>query len=113
MNNLIITGKNFKLTPSLKEYVSKKMNKLDEFSSLRILEAKVELDVDHNQKSGLINRVEASARLPGAVLKAGVKATDMHAAVDLCLPKLIRQVKKYKGKKLSLKKQHHSSLENI
>jgi len=110
MNNLIITGKDFKLTPSLKAYVSKKMGKLDEFSSVRILEAKVELDVDHNQKSGLIYRTEMSVQLPGTIFKAGQKAYNMREAIDLCLPKLTEQVMKYKDKSLTRKKGHHQHL---
>lgn len=109
MKNIIITGKNFKLTSSLKDYVMKKMGKLNEFSSLRIIEAKVELDFDHNQKSGLINRIEASVQIPGHIFKAGQKAEHMREAIDLCLPKLFEQISKFKDKILTKKKGHHLS----
>lgn len=108
MKNIVITGKDFQLTTSLKEYVEKKMEKISELSSLDIIGMKVELDVDKNQKSGLINRVEMSVQLPGETFKAGQKASNMREAIDLCLPKLVEQVAKYKDKKLSRKKQHHA-----
>jgi ribosomal subunit interface protein len=113
MPSLIITGKNFRLTPPIKQYVTKKMSKLTRMSSLRITESKVELDFDTNQKSGLIYRTEMSVQLPGTILKAGQKAHNMRAAIDLCVPKLMEQVRKYKDKNLSIKKQHHQPQNSI
>lgn len=107
MANIIITGKDFKLTQPLKDYVSRKMEKITKLSSLQIRDIKIELDFDKNQKSGLIYRAEMSVQLPGRILKAGEKAYNMREAVDLCIPKLVEQVTKYKDKSLSRKKGHH------
>lgn len=96
MKNIILTGKDFKLTQPLKDYVTQKMNKVNKFAPRDIIEIKVELDIDKNQKKGLINRVEMSVQLPGKILKAGLKAENMREAIDLCLPKLVRRIKKYK-----------------
>lgn len=95
-----ITGKNFKLTPTLKNYVLQKTRKLQKFLPVTIREIKIELDHDHNQRTGLVNRIELSVFVPGKVIKAGQKAEHMIEAIDLCLPKLIRQLRKYKTKKL-------------
>lgn len=94
---LIISGKDFPLTPSLKEFVRNKFSRFDRHSH-PILEARVELDVDHNQRSGDIFRATAHLILGKRVVKAGVKAPDMHAAVDELLPKLERQLERLKGK---------------
>jgi ribosomal subunit interface protein len=107
MTNIIITGKDFKLTSPLKAYVTRKMTKISRLSSLRLEEIKIELDFDKNQKSGLIYRTEMSVQLPGTMLKAGQKGHSMQEAINLCIPKLIEQVTKYKDKKLSRKKGHH------
>lgn len=107
MVNIIINGKDFKLTQTLKDYVIKKMARITKLSSLKIQEIKVELDFDKNQKSGEIYRTEMSVQLPGTILKAGQKGYNMREAIDLCLPKLIEQITKYKDKTLSRKKGHH------
>jgi len=95
-----ISGKNFKLTDQLKQCALEKTRKLQKFSLSPIKEIKIELDHDHNQKSGLVNRVEISVFIPGKIIKAGIKAEHMIEAIDLCLPKVIRQLKKFKSKQL-------------
>jgi len=98
MKNIIITGKDLKLSPALKNYVFSKMKKIVKYWSGQIISIKVELDVDKNQKKGMTNRVEMSIQLPRKIIKAGLKAYNMREAIDLCLPKLTRQIKKYKTK---------------
>ena len=94
---LIISGKDFKLTPSLKTYVTQKVGKLGRYWA-KVARARVELDVDHNQKSGDLYRVEVWLNVPGADIALGAKAADIHAAIDLVVPKLERQIVKLKGK---------------
>ncbi|MBI5037906.1 MAG: ribosome-associated translation inhibitor RaiA [Candidatus Kerfeldbacteria bacterium] len=93
----IISGKNFKLSPTLQDYVTQELRKLEKFSS-QIISSKAELDHDHNQHTGKVYRVELSVRLPGIVLMAGQKAEHMRTAIEQCLKKLERQVTKYKDK---------------
>jgi putative sigma-54 modulation protein len=101
MPNLIISGKDFKLTPQIKEYVTKKMGKVSKLAYRPISEMKIELDVDHNQRTGNIYRAEASVILAGKIIKAGEKADNLRAAIDLTIPKIIRQVEKVKEKILT------------
>ncbi len=86
-----ISGKDFSLTPAIKEYVTEKIGKLEKFSSA-IERIRVELDVDHNARHGMINRVEVWVFMPGGPLQAGVKAEHMHEAIDLVYPKIERQI---------------------
>jgi len=95
--DLIISGKNFKLTPSLKAYVEEKVGRLSKFWN-KIIRARVELDVDHNKKSGDIYGVEAKLEIPGPDIQIGTKSSDMHAAIDEIIPKLERLLVKSKGK---------------
>lgn len=95
--NIIITGKDFKLTSSIKQFVEEKMKKVERHSS-KITEMRVELDVDRNQTKGEIYRAEITAHLPGSLLKAGEKAEDLHDAITLSVDKLLGQLRKYKGK---------------
>ncbi len=96
--NITISAKDFKLTPSLKEYVEEKIGKLEKFSK-HIERLGVELDIDRNAKQGLINRIEVWIYLPGKTLQAGLKAEHMHEAIDLVYPKLERLITKYEDKR--------------
>ncbi len=91
----IISGKNFKLNTPLKDYVHQKLQKVKNMAP-NILELKVELDKDKNQHTGKIFRVEISLKLAGVIIMAGQKAEHMREAIDLCIPKIISQINKYK-----------------
>jgi len=95
--DLIISGKNFKLTPSLKAYVEEKMARLNKFWN-KIIRVRVELDVERNQKSGDVYGVEAKLEVPGPDIQVGSKSSDMHAAIDEIMPRLERLLVKTKGK---------------
>jgi ribosomal subunit interface protein len=104
---MIISAKNFKLTPSIKTYVEEKYKPLNRLSRQPINEMKVRLDFDRNQHKGDIYRVEASAIWLGKEYKAGVKASDMHEAIDLVKEKLERQLRDAKERWLSKRAGHH------
>lgn len=97
---IILSGKNFSLTPSLHAFVEKNISSLEKYSD-RILKAKIELDIDKNQKTGDICRVEIWLFLPKKVLQVGLKAAEMHEAISLASSKMERQLVKYKEKNIS------------
>lgn len=99
----ILSGKHFGLNKPLKNYINAKLKNAVRYSPLPIKDMKVELDVDKNQRSGLIHRVEISLILPGKIIKAGQKAEHMREAIDLCFPKIYRQLKKYKTQRFKSK----------
>ncbi len=105
--NLIISAKNFRLGKWVKDYAMKKMSKLEQLLPVAT-DAKIELDHDHNQRTGLVYRVEASATLGGKTIKAGEKGATMEAAIDLTVPKLIAQVKKFKDKRQTMQRRRKS-----
>ncbi|MFA5052342.1 MAG: ribosome-associated translation inhibitor RaiA [Patescibacteria group bacterium] len=100
---LIISAKDFRVNQWLKDYVTKKMEKLEKLLP-ETVDAKVELDHDHNQHTGLVYRAEASVTLGGKTIKAGEKGITMEAAIDLTVPKLVAQVKKFKDKRQTLQR---------
>lgn len=104
---MIISAKDFKLTPSITAYAEQKFGALSRLSREPVTEMKVLLDFDHNQKHGDICRVEASAAWRGRSYKAGVKATEMHEAIDLCVEKLERQLREAKERWMSKRAGHH------
>lgn len=95
--DLIVSGKNIKLTPSLKNYVSEKVGKLAGFWG-KIIRARVELNVEKSAKEGKASEVNVNLEVPGKDITAQVKASEMHEAIDLVVPKLESQIRKAKGK---------------
>lgn len=109
-----IKGTNTELTPSLKEYVYEKIGNLDRYVK-RVVEAKVELEVNKKHRSGDIYRAEVTIFVPRDVLRAEENASDMYAAIDLVVPKLKKQIDKYKGKLRDkhIKKQNRFSIREL
>lgn len=93
--NITISGKDFKLTPAIKAYVTEKMGRLEKFNP-DIQRIGVELDVDHNVTKGKKHRIEVWVYLHGKTLQAGIKAEHMEEAIDLVYPIIERQVVKQK-----------------
>ena len=104
--NITISGKDFKLTPAIKEYVNEKIGKLAKFNA-DILRIGVELDVDHNVTKGKKNRIEVWVYLPGKTVQAGMKAEHMDEAIDLVYPIIERQIIKQKEKRRSRAARQH------
>ncbi len=96
---IIITGKDFQLTPSLKKYVEEHAQKLLHFESL-LEKVKFELDVDKHHHKGENFRVEAWAYVKGDVLAAGDRAEDMRTAITKVVHTLSRELEKRKEKLL-------------
>ncbi len=100
--NITTTGKNLTVTPALKEYVEKKIGKLERYFD-QISDARVAMEVEGTQQI-----VEVTLRIDSIYLRAEVEETDMYAAIDLASDKLERQVAKHKDK--LYKKTKHKAL---
>jgi putative sigma-54 modulation protein len=89
-----IRGNNIEVTPALREYVEKKLGKLEKyFNTPPEAEVNVTLSVIKE-----LHSVEVTIPLPGVILRAEVKNGDMYAAIDLVVDKLERQIRKHKTK---------------
>lgn len=96
---ITISAKDFKLTPSIKEYIDERFSRLAKFHP-QVDRVGVELDVDRNVTKGKKFRIEIWVYLPGRTVEAGVKAEDMRQAADLVYPKIERQLVKLKEERL-------------
>ncbi|WP_258360800.1 ribosome hibernation-promoting factor, HPF/YfiA family [Moorella sulfitireducens] len=89
---IIIRGKNFPVTDSLKQYIEKRLGKIE-----RYLEG-----VDEVQVNLSVNRdahvVEVTIPLNGYLLRGEEVTGDMYGSVDLVVEKLEKQIEKYKTK---------------
>lgn len=88
-----ITGHHVDVTPSLKDYVNEKFERIQRhFSQITNVEVILTVDKKYQQ------RAEASMHVPKAELHAVSESEDMYAAIDLLTDKLDRQVIKHKEK---------------
>ncbi|MBM7648801.1 ribosomal subunit interface protein [Bacillus ectoiniformans] len=90
-----IRGENIEVTPAIREYVEKKIGKLDRyFNETPNATVHVNLKVysDRNAK------VEVTIPMKDLVLRAEERNEDMYAGIDLIVDKLERQIRKHKTK---------------
>lgn len=91
---ITITAKHVRVTQAMKDYAKEKLEKLDRYFD-RIESIRVILD-----KDGMDNVCEIAIRtaMHNELVAMVHNQDDMHAAVDLCLDKCHRQLKKIKEK---------------
>ncbi|MFC4409546.1 ribosome hibernation-promoting factor, HPF/YfiA family [Chungangia koreensis] len=90
-----IRGENIEVTPAIREYVEKKVQKLERyFTEGANATANVNLKVYNDKQT----KVEITIPMKNLTLRAEERHDDMYAAVDLICDKLERQIRKYKTK---------------
>jgi putative sigma-54 modulation protein len=93
MATFTVRGKNIEITPSLREYVEKRVGKVTKYFD-NVGEITVLLTVSKGR-----HIVEVTVPVGGGVLLRGEEATmDMYTSIDLVVEKLERQVHKQKTK---------------
>lgn len=90
--NYIIRGERMEVTEALREYVEKKLGKLEKYFDTPL---ESEVNVTMNVVKGL-QTVEVTIPLTGVVLRAEDRNEDMYASIDLVVDKLERQIRKHK-----------------
>lgn len=95
---LIIQGKNVEVTDRLREYVEKKVGKLDRYLPT-IDEARMELSTERTRSAGDRQVAQLTVRSKGTILRAEEKTSDIFTSIDTVLDKMYRQIARYKGKR--------------
>jgi putative sigma-54 modulation protein len=95
--NLKISGHHLELTPSLREYVETKLERITRHFD-HVIDITVTLAVDANSEKEKRQRAEINLHMRGKDLHVESEAQDMYAAIDLLMDKLDRQVLKHKSK---------------
>ncbi|AGA70792.1 ribosome-associated protein Y (PSrp-1) [Desulfitobacterium dichloroeliminans LMG P-21439] len=88
--NISVRGKQMEVTDALKEYVLKRVGKLEKYSD-EFMDVKVTLLVEEGR-----HRVEVTAPIHGIILRGEEESTDMYASIDMVVEKLERQIDKYR-----------------
>ncbi|EIJ80544.1 sigma 54 modulation protein/ribosomal protein S30EA [Bacillus methanolicus PB1] len=93
--NFKIRGENIEVTPALREYVEKKISKLERYFTET---PKANVHVNLKTYSDKSAKVEVTIPMTNLVLRAEEVHEDMYAAIDLIADKLERQIRKHKTK---------------
>jgi putative sigma-54 modulation protein len=93
---LVLTGKNFVVSDRIREYVEKKVNKLDRYLP-SIDEARVEISQESAKDR---NVVQVTLRASGAILRAEDRSEAIYTCIDNVVDKIHRQIVRYKGKRV-------------
>ncbi|MBB5173420.1 ribosome hibernation-promoting factor, HPF/YfiA family [Texcoconibacillus texcoconensis] len=92
--NYNIRGENIEITPALRDFVEKKVGKLERyFDSTPSSDVHVNMFVTPKE-----HKVEVTIPMPKLLLRAEESHSDMYAAIDLVIEKLERQIRKHKTK---------------
>ncbi|CCO07595.1 ribosome hibernation-promoting factor, HPF/YfiA family [Desulforamulus hydrothermalis] len=87
-----VRGKNIQVTPALRDYVEKRLNKLDRFLD-NMGEAVATLVVE-----GDSHKIEVTIPVNGMLLRGEEATGEMYSSVDLVVEKLERQIERYKAR---------------
>ncbi len=96
---LTVTGHHVDVTPSLRDYVEKKLDRIVRHFD-KVIDVHCVLTVEK-----LSHKAEATLKVSGSSLHAEATDENMYAAIDLLADKLDRRVNKHKEKK----NDHHAA----
>ena len=96
---LTLTGHHIEVTPALRDYVHKKLERV-----LRHFEQVIDVHCVLTVEK-LVHEAEATLGVSGAVIHADAKDGDMYAAIDALADKLERLIRKHKEKQSD----HHAA----
>lgn len=85
-----VRGKNLEVTAALREYLEKRVDKLARYFDAPF-DVQAVLSVEKENRV-----VELTCFVEGIVLRGVASNTDMYAAIDLVVDKIVRQIHKYK-----------------
>lgn len=99
---IFVTGNNVEVTPALKDYVIKKVEKtLGKLTNVGVaIECDVHLSVNKNPKVKKAHKTEVTTSVKGTVLRTSEENEDMYASIDLVTDRLARKLRKYKERRI-------------
>lgn len=96
---LVLKGKNFIISDRVREYVEKKIGKLDRYLP-DIDEARVEITEEQTKSAKDSKVVQVTLRADSTILRAEERADAIYACIDRVADKIHRQIVRYKGKRI-------------
>ena len=105
--SLVIKTKNMHISEKTEEYITKKTDKFNRFLH-KIDEIRVDLSSENTRSRQDRIVVEITVRADRKILRAEERSHDLHAAIDVAVDKLNRQIARLKGKRIDRWQAHHS-----
>ena len=94
-----ISGRNMDVTDRIREYVDRKVSRLDRYLP-GIDEARVDLAYVKSARSAADRQVaQITVRGKGFILRSEERSDDIFAALDTAVDKMQRRIERYKGKR--------------
>jgi putative sigma-54 modulation protein len=97
MAQIVVKGKNIEVSEPLRDYVEKKLGKLESHMD-KITTIAVELSAEQHKTTNSRQVVQVTMQVNGQIIRAEEASSDMYAAVDVVLEKLRRSLERYKSK---------------
>jgi putative sigma-54 modulation protein len=95
---LIVQGKNIEVTDRVREYIEKKVSRLDRYLP-NITEARVEVSTESARSAEHRQVAQLTLRAKGKILRAEERTDDIFTSIDAMINKMHRQIARYKGKR--------------
>lgn len=96
---LSITGKNIEVNDALRNYVEKKIGRLDRYLP-QIIDGRVELTEEEGARAAQDRQIaQVTLRSKNAILRAEEASSDIFASIDAVFEKMQRQMERHKGKR--------------
>lgn len=95
---LLVHGRNVEITDWIREYVNKKVSKLERYLN-QVTDARVELS--HNPTRAADDRFTAQLTIwsNGDILRAEESTSDILVSVDATVDKMAQQIRRFKGRR--------------
>ena len=103
--NIIINGRQLEITSALRNYTESKVKKFEKYLS-SITEATVTLSVEKYR-----HKAEVLLKANGVMIQAEGVTGEIYSSIDEVVEKLERQIKKYKEKLISHRKENRIAVE--
>lgn len=96
--DLNIIGRNMEVTDAVRNYVEKKIGRLDRYLPT-LTDGQVELTRQSSKNAADRHVVQVTLHSNRTILRAEERSSDIFAAIDTVLDKMYRQIQRYKGKR--------------
>ena len=103
--DIVVRGRNVEVPDHFRQHVSEKLARVERFDQKMIL-VDVELHHERNpRQANACQRVEITCKSRGPVVRAEASAADFYSALDLCIAKLDRRMRRAADRR----RVHHGS----
>lgn len=101
---LQIRSNGTKVTDGMREFIDRRMSKLDRLAT-KVVDAQLELHTEHPRSGIPLTTAQLTLQTGHHIIRAEERSDDPAKAIDAAIDKLIRQVRKYNGKRKSRRRQ--------